>query len=116
MTALGRTGLRFVASALVKNNRAPIILGARSSMGKALRGDVERPQSQIYPHETKDFTLWQECYDRASTKMDSNSRIILLDGAHAIGKTELAKQLAEEFDMKYMPYPRISDMYINYYG
>jgi len=116
MTALGSKGLRFVTSALVKNNRSPMILGARSIMGKALRGDVERPQSQIFPHETKDFTWWRELFDRTTTKMDSNSRIIVVDGAHAIGKTDVAKQLAEEFDMKFMPYKRMSDYYINYYG
>jgi len=116
MTALGRMGLRFVASALVKNNRAPIVLGARTIMGKAQRGEVERPQSQIFPHEEKDFSLWAMVTDRCTTKMDENSRIILVDGAHAIGKTDLAKQLAEEFDMKVMPYPRMSDFYINYYG
>ena len=48
--------------------------------------------------------------------MDENSRIILVDGAHAVGKTELAKQLAEEFDMKYQPFPRMSDYYINIHG
>ena len=48
--------------------------------------------------------------------MDENTRVILVDGAHAVGKTELAKQLAEEFGMKYMPFPRMSDYYINYWG
>lgn len=85
-------------------------------MGKATRGDVERPQSQIFPHEEKDFTLWDSLVNRTTTKMDENSRIIVVDGAHAIGKTDLAKQLADEFDMKVMPYPRMSDFYINYYG
>merc|ERR1712111_94893 len=62
------------------------------------------------------FSLWAMVTDRCTTKIDENSRIILVDGAHAIGKTDLAKQLAEEFDMKVMPYPRMSDFYINYYG
>ena len=48
--------------------------------------------------------------------MDENSRIILVDGAHAVGKTDLAKQLAEEFDMKCLEYPSLSNYYINYYG
>jgi len=114
MAALGRNGLRLVASGLVKNSRAPIVLGARSIMGKATRGDVERPAP--FPYETKDYTVWADLTDRTTTRMDSNSRIILVDGAHAVGKTDLAKQLAEEFDMKVMPYPRMSDFYINYYG
>ena len=39
-------------------------------------------------------------FDKTTVRMDENSRIILVDGAHAVGKTDLAKQLAEEFDMK----------------
>jgi len=114
MTALGRHGLRHVTSALVKNNRAPIVLGARTIVGKANRGEVERPKP--YPYETKDFTFRAMVFDKTTVRMDENSRIILVDGAHAVGKTDLAKQLAEEFDMKLMPYPRMSDYYINYYG
>jgi len=114
MTALGRNGVRLVASALVNNGRAPIVIGARSIMGKATRGEGERPKP--FPYETKDYNLWASVTDLTTTRMDSNSRIIMVDGAHAVGKTEFAKQLAEEFDMKVMPYPRMSDYYINYYG
>ena len=55
-------------------------------------------------------------FDRTTSRMDENSRVILVDGAHAVGKTELAKQLASEFDMHYQPYPRMSDYYVNYWG
>jgi len=114
MSALGRNGLRLVASALVKNNRATVIVGSRSITSKSKRGDVQRPKP--FPQETKDYNMLTGIFDRTTKRMDENSRIILVDGAHAVGKTELAKQLAEEFDMKYQPFPRMSDYYINIHG
>jgi len=114
MSALGRNGLRLVASALTKNNRAPVIIGSRAIASKARRGEVERPKP--FPQETKDYNILSAIFDRTTKRMDENTRVILVDGAHAVGKTELAKQLAEEFGMKYMPFPRMSDYYINYWG
>jgi len=115
MSALGRNGLRLAASALVKkNNRAPIVIGSRTIMSKLQRGDVERPKP--FPQDTTDYTLLTGLFDRTTSRMDENSRVILVDGAHAVGKTELAKELAEQFGMHYQPYPRMSDYYINYYG
>jgi len=115
MSALGRNGLRLAASALVKNNRATVVAGTRTIKTKAnMPEGYERPAP--FPQETKDYNYWAGMFDRTTTRMDENSRVILVDGAHAVGKTELAQQLASEFDMHYQPYPRMSDFYINYWG
>jgi len=60
--------------------------------------------------------MWDECFDRTTTRWDENTKVIVVDGAHAVGKTQFAKEIAEEFDMKVFAYPRISDHFINYYG
>ena len=39
-----------------------------------------------------------------------------MDGAHAIGKTNFAQELANEFDMKLFSDPSVSKTFINYYG
>jgi len=117
MSVLGtvRNGLRLTATnAVVKGHMAPIVIGCRTMLSKARRGEYERPKP--YPHETKDFNRFAGIYDRTTVRMDENSRIILVDGAHAVGKTDFAKQLAEEFDMKCLEYPSLSNYYINYYG
>ena len=49
-------------------------------------------------------------------RLDENSKLIVVDGAHAIGKSEFAKELAEDLDMVYYPYPRMDDILINSYG
>ena len=48
--------------------------------------------------------------------MDENSKLIVVDGAHAIGKTDFAKELAEELDMLHFPYPSLTNMCIDSYG
>jgi len=57
-----------------------------------------------------------EVFDRTTTRWEENSKVILIDGAHAIGKTDFAKQIADEFDMKLFAFPKVSDVFINYYG
>jgi len=60
--------------------------------------------------------MLNELFDRTTTRWDDHTKVIVVDGAHAIGKTKFAEELAEEFDMKLFGYPRVSDTYINYYG
>ena len=48
--------------------------------------------------------------------MDENSKLIVVEGAHAIGKSKFAQELADELEMKYFPTPRITDMMIDGYG
>ena len=49
-------------------------------------------------------------------RFDENSKLIVVDGAHAIGKSTFAQELAEDLDMKFISYPRVTDMLINGYG
>ena len=39
-----------------------------------------------------------------------------MEGAHAIGKSKFAQDLADDLGMKYVPTPRITDMLIDGYG
>lgn len=48
--------------------------------------------------------------------MDENSKLIVVEGAHAIGKSKFAQELADDLDMEYFPMPRITDMLIDPYG
>ena len=49
-------------------------------------------------------------------RMDENSKLIVVEGAHAIGKSKFAQELADDLDMEYFPMPRITDMLIDPYG
>lgn len=54
--------------------------------------------------------------DFTSLRYDENTKLIVVDGPPAAGKTKLCEKLAEEFGLLYMPPPSHDQMYINPYG
>lgn len=60
--------------------------------------------------------MWRSWFDYTIDRFDENTKIIVIDGPIACGKSELAAKLAEEFDMKHYPEPTGDDFYINPYG
>ena len=89
-----------------------------------MQGLTNRPTSAQTPF-TKNTPLKSVCciqsdYQRNKLncvfRLDENSKLIVVDGAHAVGKSQFAKELAEELDMKYIAYPRMDDVLINSYG
>lgn len=85
-------------------------------MGKSLRESVERePTSKPWPAD-RNFRWIDLHYDRSTHRIQENSKLIVVEGAHAVGKSKFAKELAEDLDMRYIPFPRMDDFYINCYG
>jgi len=108
--------LRKLAQAfLAQPSKCPLAYGARMISGKALR-EVDPNKMKPFPYETKDFTPFYECIEKTTWRFDENSKLIVVDGAHAIGKSKFAKELAEELDMLYIPYPRADLYLIDSYG
>lgn len=64
----------------------------------------------------KGFASWRSWYDSTLKRFDENSKIIVIDGPPAVGKDDLAKALAEDFEMKYYPATTMDLYYINPYG
>lgn len=54
--------------------------------------------------------------DGTTKRLCENSKIIVVEGMPAIGKSEVAKALADELDMKYLPMLTMDAYYINPYG
>lgn len=81
---------------------------------KALRDVKDKPKP--YPYKDKRYRLWTAWYDRSTHRFDENSKIIIVEGAVASGKTALAKQLAEDLDMYHIPEANMDIKYINPYG
>ena len=55
-------------------------------------------------------------FDKTTPRLDENSKIVVVDGAHAVGKTAFAQELAENLEMKYFPHVTMDDIYVNHYG
>jgi len=88
---------------------------SRSIIGKSNR-DPNYKRIPPFPYKEKRYTMIRSWFDRTSHRFDENSKIIVVDGAVAAGKTEFAKKLAEELDMLYMPEGNMDMLYINPYG
>ena len=84
---------------------------ARTIVSKALKEKREKPAP--FPYLEKRYRQWHEMVDKTTLRLDENSKLIVVEGAHAIGKSKFAKELAEEFDMVYMPPPDMSQIYIH---
>ena len=55
-------------------------------------------------------------FDKTTPRLDENSKIIVVEGAHAVGKTAFAQELAENLEMKYFPHVCMDNIYLNHYG
>ena len=51
--------------------------------------------------------------DGTTKRFNDNSKLVVVDGPPALGKTEVAKALAEEFDMKFVPGWTMENFYVN---
>lgn len=69
---------------------------------KATYGE-KYPYAKPWPYEKKRFTLMHEFFDSSIDRINENSKVIAVEGNVAVGKTDFAKRLAEDFDLKFFP-------------
>jgi len=84
--------------------------------GSSLR-DKSKARPAPFPYQTKPYNLWRACLQDTTThRFDENTKIIVVEGPVAAGKSKFAKSLAEDLDMLHMPEVTMDDYYINSYG
>lgn len=105
--ALRTKGIQLVCTQLESK------LGVNATFSATLTSYHGEPakRKKPWPYKTKDFRFWHLPFDRVDSRLDDNSKIIVIDGNIATGKTELGKRLAEEFDMLYVPDVTDAEMY-----
>lgn len=81
---------------------------------KAFR--VKKNKPPPYPYENGTVNTYTLMVDLTLARFDENSKLIIVEGPVNSGKNEVAKKIAEEFELKYMPSPTMDDLYINAYG
>ena len=105
------TGFQWILP--VSNN-----VGLRGISSKAMRHRIDVPPKPApFPYKEKKYNFLRAVFDHpTSSRIDENSKIIVIDGPPAAGKAALAKELADELDMAYFEAPSIAKTYINDYG
>ncbi|KAI5710812.1 NADH dehydrogenase [ubiquinone] 1 alpha subcomplex subunit 10, mitochondrial [Diaphorina citri] len=85
----------------------PVLSVARFISSKH-NADLRRPPP--YPYETRDFKFPWTLMEDTEDRFNQNSKIIVVEGPIASGKTEFCKKLADELDMIALP-PANMDMF-----
>jgi len=101
-------------SAAAVATRPPPNTGRRGISGRALREEYVKPKP--FNYERWQFNNWWNIIDRTTPRFNENTKIVVVEGAHAVGKTAFAQELAEQLDMKYFPHVTMDEIYVNYYG
>lgn len=82
---------------------------------KAKRVNIQRISPFDYLQ--KKYGIWPQLFDPMVDRLcDENSKVIVVEGPIAAGKSNVAAKLAEEFEMVYLPPPTFDEYYINEYG
>lgn len=69
-----------------------------------------------FPYQQKKYTRFHCLFDNTVKRMNENSKLIVVEGSIASGKSAFAKQLADELDMLYIPEANLDSFYVNSYG
>jgi NADH dehydrogenase (ubiquinone) 1 alpha subcomplex subunit 10 len=121
MAGVLRVGvLRFVSQPAASKNLLakqvlPSVTQSCTITGKTFRGKpLERPKP--YPYQTKGYNILNSIFDKTTWRFDENSKIVVVDGPIAAGKSAFGKALADELEMLFMPEPTLDRLYVNKYG
>ncbi|XP_012135804.2 NADH dehydrogenase (ubiquinone) subunit ND-42 [Megachile rotundata] len=79
----------------------------------SLRDVVQKPAP--FPYWDKQLTIYQAMKTSIVMRYDENTRVIVVDGPPAVGKSKLCEHIAEQFGLLYMPPPSHEEIYINPY-
>ena len=89
--------------------------GQRGIAGKAMRLDWE-PRPKPFDYNKYHFNLLWSLFDKCTARFNENTKLVVVDGAHGVGKSKFAKDLAEELDMHYIPETTMDYYYKSPYG
>jgi len=69
-----------------------------------------------WPYMEKGYNNFHCFIDKTMKRFDENTKVVLVEGLPAVGKSAFAQELADELEMKYFPMSTLDSMYINAYG
>lgn len=95
-----------IASCLVVQNR--------TINGRALRESLPCPPPKPAPFDyvNKDYSWFRSLRDRTTHRFDENTKVIVVEGPPACGKTDFAKTIADDLGMKHFPEANMDYHYI----
>lgn len=101
----------------LKNNGGFLALPfvpSRTMTSKKFREKKTKPAP--FPYKERAYNMFWAHIDKTYKRFDENTKLIIIEGPPASGKHKLAKLIADEFGMKYVPDVTMDYKYINHYG
>jgi len=106
----GLTNTTKVLGVAAANNKVP-----SANIYSKTSGQLE-PRLKPWNYKQYGFNYFFHLMDGTTKRFNANSKMIVVEGPPALGKTEFAKNLADELDMKFVPGFTMEDYYVNSYG
>lgn len=91
--------LRRCGTPLIRQNNAAAAVSIEGHRHLTTNPKYEKP----YPYKTKRFNILRSIFDFTTSRINENSRIIMVEGPPCVGKTEFAKNLAQRFNLLHIP-------------
>lgn len=117
-----RVSSKLYGNVVIIAAKQPQNVGIQSVVQRGISSKVMRhrlpkePKPAPFPYKEKKYTFLRALFDTTSDRLDENSKLILVEGPPAAGKGALAKEIAEDLDMHYLPSPTIAEHMVNSYG
>lgn len=70
------------------------------------------PRPAPFPYWKKKYRWYHEFYDWTLSRFDDNTKMIVVEGPVGVGKDKFCRDLASEFDWKYLPPLEVEDYFI----
>lgn len=115
---LGKISSKLYGSVLVVAGKSQQF-SVRGITSKTMRHRIETatPKPAPFPYKEKSYNFLRALTDYPTTsRLDENSKLIVVDGLPTAGKGAVAKELADELDMAYFEAPTIAKTLFNDYG
>ncbi|XP_075985784.1 NADH dehydrogenase (ubiquinone) subunit ND-42 [Anticarsia gemmatalis] len=86
----------------------------RGISGRTLRESLppRPPKPAPFDYVNKDYTYLRSLFDRTTHRFDDNTKVVVVEGPVAVGKTAFAAALAEDLGMKHFPEANMDIHYI----
>lgn len=75
-------------------------------------GQPAKREHPPWPYQTRPYNEFWQFFDHTRKRFDDNTKIILIEGNLAVGKSTVGQMIAKEFDMKFIPDIRDSQVFV----
>ncbi|KAL1506264.1 hypothetical protein ABEB36_005658 [Hypothenemus hampei] len=115
MSTLVQIGLKKIP---INTGTKALCIGINLLSARSLTTKLEDlpPKPKPWNYNEKSFKYHHYLFDKTSARFDENTKLIVVEGPIAAGKSKLGKEIAKQFGLLYLPEANLDMSYTNKYG